>query len=145
MYICQANAMGKFYVKDFDSWHPLKKTINAHNSEDVPYFHEREIWFCYIGCNIGSEEDGKGVRYLRPVLIIKKFSKKLFIGIPLTTQVKKLEFYFPIGTIECKENVAMLNQIKPFSSKRLINKIGTLDHATFIATKKAASEYIFGS
>jgi hypothetical protein len=41
--------------------------------------------------------------------------------------------------------MAILSQARPFSSKRLINKVDVLSLGIFIETKKAASEYIFGS
>ena len=34
------------------------KAKNIDQAHGVVYFHEREIWFCYLGVNIGSEQDG---------------------------------------------------------------------------------------
>jgi mRNA interferase MazF len=59
-------------------------------------FQEREVWWCNIGVNIGDEEDGKSEFFSRPVLIIHKFNKKVFWGIPLTAQVKDNPNYHKI-------------------------------------------------
>jgi mRNA interferase MazF len=57
------------YIKDFDGWTVKKKEINA---AFVPvYVHEREVWFCLLGVNVGSEQDGKHELYERPVLVLR--------------------------------------------------------------------------
>ena len=43
--------------KDFDKWNESKKVIH-HNNEDK-FYHEREVWWCSLGINIGFEQDGK--------------------------------------------------------------------------------------
>ena len=35
--------------------------------------------------NIGFEQSGKGDEFLRPVLILKRLTKEMFFGIPLST------------------------------------------------------------
>ena len=78
-------------MKDFDSWNIQKKSIDG--SENKKTFHEREIWFIKIGENVGFEQNSKGDDFLRPVIILKKFSKNVFVGIPLTKTVKDTKFY----------------------------------------------------
>ena len=133
------------YKKDFDKWHPLKKKIDNHSAEDIPYYHERKIWFCSLGQNVGYEQDGKDEEFWRPVIIIKKYNKHLFFGIPLTSKVKSFPFYFGIGNVDGRAAMAIISQARPLSSKRLVNKIDTLNLTVFEALKKAASEYIFSS
>lgn len=79
------------YKKDFDEWNIQKKKID--NFENKKTFHEREIWFIKIGENIGFEQNGKGREFLRPIIVYKKFSKNVFLGIPLTRADKKGKFY----------------------------------------------------
>lgn len=43
--------------KDFDIWNSQKK--NIHKKENIPYFHDREIWYCTFGINVGVEQNGK--------------------------------------------------------------------------------------
>lgn len=132
------------YIKNFIAWATKKTSLDSIVDEDIPYFHEREIWYCSMGHNVGYEQDGKGAEYWRPVLIVKKYNKYLFTGIPLTSKIKNFPFYFGIGNVDSKNAMAILSQTRAYSSKRLINKIEMLDKAVFEATKKAASEYIFG-
>jgi hypothetical protein len=43
--------------KYFDKWNTRKKQIN--NSKKELYFNTREVWWIYMGINIGFEQDGK--------------------------------------------------------------------------------------
>jgi hypothetical protein len=36
------------------------------------YVHEREVWGCSLGANIGVEADGKHDNFERPVLVLMK-------------------------------------------------------------------------
>ena len=78
--------------KEFWKWHRLKEQLN--DRECQASFHEREIWFCSVGVNVGHEIDGKHEWFERPVLILSKLSNDTFWGIPLTTQPKEGRFYF---------------------------------------------------
>jgi mRNA-degrading endonuclease toxin of MazEF toxin-antitoxin module len=91
------------------------------------YFKEREIWWCHVGSNIGSEEDGKGINFERPVLILKKINTYLFLGVPLTTKNTDQYFKFRIN----KNNYVIWNQIRTFSSKRLTRKMSILSKNYF--------------
>lgn len=133
------------YIKDFITWSSKKIIVDAKEDKTIPYFQEREIWYCTMGCNVGYEQDGKGIEFWRPVLIVKKYNKYLFTGIPLTSKKKNFPFYFPLGMIDGHDAMAILSQTKAYSSKRLVNKIGMLNTDTYTDIKKAASEYIFGS
>ena len=65
-------------AKDFDKWNKRKKEI--HNRKDIPeFYHQREIWWCVMGTNVGVEADGKGNDYGRPVLVLKGFNKESFL------------------------------------------------------------------
>ena len=84
------------YQKDFDRWNVVKKNINAKNRK--VFFYEKEIWWMNIGVNVGSEQDGKGDLFMRPVFIYKKINGTTFVGIPLTTVNREdsmhVSFYF---------------------------------------------------
>jgi len=53
----------------FLNWSLKKEKL--HNRDKKIYFHEREIWWCSLGLNIGYEEDGKNDNYTRPILVLK--------------------------------------------------------------------------
>jgi hypothetical protein len=78
--------------KDFNKWSKLKIKLDQRSA--VPTFRQREIWWCHIGLNIGDEENGKSEKYHRPILVIKKFNRNIFLGIPLATQVKDNPYYY---------------------------------------------------
>ncbi|MDD4662203.1 MAG: type II toxin-antitoxin system PemK/MazF family toxin [Candidatus Pacebacteria bacterium] len=126
----------KFMTEDiFNKWNEQKKEID--NNEREIFFAEREIWNIKMGKNIGFEEDGKGEDFLRPVLILKKFSKEIFWGIPLTSSCKKeypqfyCSFIFKGG-----ESVAILTQIKLYSTRRLYYKMGRIGEKNFNLIKQ---------
>ena len=70
--------------KDFDKWNGKKKQLDA-NTDNLTDFHEREIWWCSIGVNVGFEQHSQTSDFSRPVVIVKKFTRDMFLGIPLTT------------------------------------------------------------
>ena len=113
--------------KDFKKWHDKKGNIDKVNKR--PFFHEREIWFCHLGLNIGFEQDGKGEDFLRPILIIRKFNNEIFWGVPLTRANKNLPFYFAF-TIQSETEgndekvTAILSQVRLIDAKRLRRMIG---------------------
>lgn len=127
--------------KDFKKWHKLKENIHKQKSEI--FFHEREIWWCSLGVNVGFEQDGSGDNFQRPVVIVKKFNLDACLIVPLTTTQKKGKYYFAIGEIDSKNATAVLSQVKFIDRKRLVNKAGILDEETFNRLFKAIIEVDF--
>ena len=77
--------------KNFFEWHRRKELIDQNFGR--LYFHEREVWWCSLGVNVGFEQDGKGEKFARPVLVFKKFNNECFWALPLTTKIKKNRFH----------------------------------------------------
>lgn len=122
-------------IKDFWKWHVIKRKTQL--KKERPFFHEREVWMCCLGANVGFEQDGRGEEFLRPILIFKKCNNEVFIGLPLTTSHKKGKYYFPIEPIAEKEHsTIILSQVRLIDAKRLKYKIGTLNFTEFEATKR---------
>jgi len=126
--------------KDFIEWHKVKR--NIHKRGERPFYHEREIWWCSVGENIGFEMDGKGEDFARPVLIIKGFSKEVFLCVPITTKPKIGKYYVDINFGDGKTRKAILSQIRLVDSKRLQEKITTLDEPHFKEIKRAVIRVI---
>ena len=126
--------------KNFDVWNNKKKII--HNQPAGPFCHERELWWCTLGLNIGFEQDGSNVEYRRPVLILKGLSKETCFVIPLTTSANIHKFRPSIGIVEGKEACALLSQIRVIDTKRLVNKIGYLDKEIFSNIRKTIKEML---
>lgn len=126
--------------KDFKVWTPLKQILN-NTDEPRLFFHEREIWYCHLGENIGFEQDGQGEQFLRPVIIIRKFNNEIFWGVPLTRAQKDLPFYFTFlihleGNQNNEKSTAILSQIRLIDSKRLRRMIGYILEKDFKILKK---------
>jgi mRNA interferase MazF len=94
-------------------------------------FHEREVWWCSLGANIGFEQDGSGDLFTRPVIVLSKFNLDVCIIVPLTARPKKGRYYFSVGNIAGRKAVAVLSQIRFIDRKRLTKKICSLDKKVF--------------
>lgn len=119
--------------KDFDRWNARKKFIEKEISS--PFYRETEIWWCRIGINLGSEQDGKGEDFRRPVLILRGFNQSTFFGVALIGRRKEGKYYFPLGIIGGKESSINLSQVRLMDSKRLQNRIAILDIQRFEQVK----------
>lgn len=125
-----------YVKKDFRNWSKNKEEINS--KEENKFYHSREVWWCALGLNIGFEQDGSGGSFVRPVLILKGFNKHVCLIIPLTTSNKINKYHICIGEIDKRESYLIMSQIRLIDTKRLINKICTLDKAKFENIRKIA-------
>lgn len=122
--------------KDFDDWNGKKKAINDRRS--APFYHEREVWWCALGVNVGSEQDGSSKEYRRPVLILRGFGRETCLVIPLTTSTRTHPLRPAIGLIDGKAATALLSQMRVIDTKRLVRKIEVLDAKVFEEIRKTA-------
>lgn len=125
--------------KRFDDWNSKKKHINS--EKNIKMFKERDIVFLSIGENVGFEQNGKGKDFLRPVLVYKKFSHNVFLGIPLTKTQKHTKFYFSFS-FKGQNSTAILSQIRLFDAKRVMYFYGRLGRETFGKLKKKLIEVL---
>jgi len=116
------------YIKDFDSWNTQAKILDSCVSNE--FFHEREIWWCALGVNIGSEQDGKNDSFERPVLIIRKIYSDLLLVAPLTSKIK--DEHDRISTNSSgQEGQILLSHLRTISNKRLLRKVCRIKEQTF--------------
>ena len=120
-------------LKLFDDWNIIKKGLEQNYR--VEFFKERQIWWCSIGQNLGSESYGKGRTFTRPVLIFKKLSSHIFLGLPLTTKIKQGSWYVVIRH-QSKDVTVLYHQARIFDKKRLVDSLGEVDDADFAKIKK---------
>ena len=99
----------------------------------------QKIWWCSVGTNVGAEICGKGKTRNRPVLILKKLSKRLFLGIPFTSK-KKRGSWFVNTDLSGKKQTVIIAQIRVMSSYRLHNKMGQLPGVDFARIKRQFHE-----
>jgi len=121
-------------MKDFDQWN--RKKIQVDKIENRPFFHEREIWFCHLGVNVGFEQDGSDEEFLRPVVVVRKFNNGIFLAVPLTRTEKKTQFYFSFSFGDNEKSTAILSQVKLLDGRRLSHKIGDIAENDFKELKK---------
>jgi len=120
-------------MKKYDQWNEVKKTVTKNNRKLG--IKPREIFWAKIGQNIGSEEYGKGKNFARPIIIIRKLTSDLFLGIPTTTNTKNNDYFHKFSYNSKQDGIievsAMIIQVKVFSTNRLMNKIGMIDKDNF--------------
>lgn len=123
--------MAREYIKEFDQWNERKKQADGKEIDRNLFLHEREVWWCSVGVNVGVEIDGKNNDFERPVLLIKKFNGLMFWGIPLTSKAKENPY---IVRVEHSRGVsyANLSQLRLLSSKRVLRKVGVISEKSFL-------------
>ena len=132
-------------MEKFDKWNEVKKHTQKKDFNFT--LKPREIFWVKIGQNIGSEEFGKGKDFLRPVIVIRQLTSGLFIGVPTTTTLKEDNDYFHKINYTDNSNKdikgsAMLLQLKTFSKKRLLSKVGKINQIEFEAIKEKLKRII---
>lgn len=132
----------------YDEWNEVKKTTSKESL--LVGFKPRDIFYIKMGHNLGYEQNGKGEDFVRPVIVLKKLNNHMFIGIPTSSQIKKGSFFYEFefeqrtanGSKKVKD-IAILAQIKTFSTKRLLNKIGVINKDEFEKLKDKLKGLIF--
>jgi mRNA interferase MazF len=102
---------------------PIKAGINKRGERGKNRGYKvGQIWWCSVGENVGHEEDGKGADFARPVLVVAGYSRRLFIGVPLSTTKNRGTHYHAFVADDGQESVALLMQIRAFDTARLRNR-----------------------
>ena len=133
------NLSARVVIKDFNGWNKEKKHVHHEGKQKL--CHEREIWWCAFGVNIGREQDGRGDNFERPVAILKKLSPDTFVALPLSTK-KRLEKFQSKVTYGILVNFALLDQVRVLDTKRLLRKIGSVDQEEFEAMRNKLKEFL---
>lgn len=123
----------------FDDWNEHKKMLDENHH--IPTFKPREIWWASIGINVGHEQNGKGKRFNRPVLVVRKFNHRLFWGVPLSTQIKSSLHYHQFSFMG-KPQSALLTQLRLWDGTRLTHKMGRLAEKEFLEISAALKNYL---
>jgi mRNA interferase MazF len=129
--------------KDFDTWNEEKKVINVRQDTPQMFFKEQEIWWSYIGLNVGYEQDGKGDGFVRPILVIKKFGSDTFVALPLTTKTRTRSYLVPCTSLDGVFRQANITQLKTLDVKRLRDRITFASQESFVEIRKAVREIFF--
>lgn len=101
---------------------------------EPPFFKEREVWWTSVGANVGHEQGGKNSNFERPVLVLRKFNKHIFWGIPQSSRGKVGKYYYQTED-GGKSYSLILSQLRVFSSRRLLRKLRTISSPEFTEIK----------
>jgi mRNA interferase MazF len=127
--------------KDFEEWHRKKAVL--HKKTKTVFFHEREIWWCALGANVGYELDGKSDLFTRPILVLKKFTKTTFWAVPLTTKKKQGTYYYTLSSrVGGRRTTAVLHQLRLVDARRLSDRLGYAGRQDFENIKKSVSDFL---
>lgn len=121
-------------MKKFDEWNEEKKKIDSGTFRR--FYHVREIWWCYLGENIGYEHNGTGPGFARPVLVVKTVSRESCLVIPLTSSSSNHKMRIKIDN----KSSVVISQIRIVDVKRFSSKILKLNKAKFVDITKAIRE-----
>ncbi len=115
--------------KHFLEW--IHDKISIDKKDRCLQIKQSEVYWCALGENVGDEENGKGGKFRRPVLIFKKFNNNIFWGIPMTTKNKDNKYYIKILLRDVEQSV-IISQLRVLDTKRLDSKIGYISKLDFI-------------
>jgi mRNA interferase MazF len=124
--------------KNFDEWNEVKKKIDLKQNRPISY-HEGDIWWINMGTNIGVENNGKGINFGRPVLVIKKINYFSCLVIPLSSKRKEGYFYREF-TFKNIKNTLLFNQIRIVDTSRFIDLIGEVSENKLRGVKSSFVE-----
>ena len=127
-------------INRFLAWIGVKQKL-AEREHKPPLLREGDLWWCGIGENVGIEVNGKSRDFTRPVIIVKKFGRLGFLGVPTTTK-KRAGTWYVSFTHKGVEETALLSQVRIFSYKRLHTKMGELDGEDLRKVKKALARLL---
>ncbi len=116
-------------IKHFIDWILTKIIIDKTPRNDL-IINEGQVYWCFMGENVGFEQNGKGEYFHRPVLVFKKFSNYIFWGIPMSTKNKDNKYYIKI-LLKDVEQSAIISQLRVLDSKRLYLFIGYISKQDF--------------
>lgn len=122
-------------LKQFLEWIGIKEAIHNRDTKP-PFFKEGEMWWAHMGENIGSEVDGKGESFTRPLIVYRKLGAYTLLAVPTSTKIKIGTWYVSFRHKGIDE-IALLSQIRVILYKRLKEKVGTLDDADMEKIRKA--------
>ena len=99
------------------------------------YYKEGEIFWVSVGMNIGQEQNGKGLNFTRPVLVVKGYNERLFFGLPLSNTKRRGPYYYPI-TLDGEERAILLSQGSKYDTARIIG------HSIYSVSKEELEQIV---
>lgn len=126
------------YYKDFDGWNIVKKRIQEEKRN--VYIRAGEIRWIVMGVNVGTEIDGKGVSFTRPVLILHVIGSHLALVMPMSTKVKEMAGYIPFKWKNESRSLCV-HQVRVISQKRVLARSGRISENRLHEIKKHICDF----
>lgn len=126
-------------MDNFSEWNEVK--IKTNNKKSTIRIREGEVRWCRVGKNIGSEVQGKGDEFIRPILVLKKFTGDSFLGVPLTSKIFTGSWYYIVNQKGVDRSL-ILNQARLFDRKRLQEKMFEVSEKELLKIKQKFCELI---
>ncbi len=149
---CATFVRMKRIEKNYKKWMGVKAKVNC--SKKLQRINEGDVVWVAVGENVGVEIDGKGQKYSRPVLVLKKHTNRSFTGVPLTSKQHNGTWYTGFE-FQGKKQVAVLVQTRLMDTARVYSRMGRLsrkdyssilnNYVKLIVGKKYALAYKLGS
>jgi mRNA-degrading endonuclease toxin of MazEF toxin-antitoxin module len=130
----------KELLKTFVDWTKLK--IKLHSSQVKVYPKPKAIWWASLGQNIGVEINGKNEKFERPVVVIKVFNNLGVLVAPISSTIKKGEYFIEFTNTDGERNIINMSQIKSISSQRFIRYVGELSNEDFEKVKEVYLSFV---
>jgi mRNA interferase MazF len=127
------------FEKDFDGWNAFKKRLHGRAVYGVA--HPREVWWCALGANVGSEIDGKHDNFERLVLVLRVYNRETLLIAPMTSKPGGGSFNKKV-TMRMRESWVNLTQIRVISTRRLLRKIDDISFEQFQDVRRSLSAFI---
>jgi mRNA-degrading endonuclease toxin of MazEF toxin-antitoxin module len=123
----------KNMTKKFDEWNEQKKKVESKLKPQ--YIHDGEVWMSYVGVNIGTESDGVGLEFMRPVVILKRVRFQQIWVVPLSTQNNE-DYILLNFAYKGKINYANILQLKTLDTARLGYNMGKASEEDLLLIKQ---------
>lgn len=130
----------KELLKTFVDWTKLK--IRLHSSQVKVYPKSKAIWWASLGQNIGVEINGKNEKFERPVVVIKVFNNLGALVAPISSTIKKGEYFIEFTNSDNERNIINMSQIKSISSQRFIRYVGKLSNEDFEKVREVYLSFV---
>ena len=96
-----------------------------------------------MGVNVGSEVMGKGAKFTRPVIVLRKLSQEACVVLPTTSQPPPhLGSWYHQMHFNGRDQFVMLHQIKMVSVRRFGSRMLELPEPDFVAIQNAVKNLL---
>lgn len=127
---------------NFDAWNEIKQVTDMRT--EPRNVSVGDVVFIRMGKNVGYEEDGKGDSFLRPVVVLRKYNKSIFTGIPLTTKEKTSVYYYDMGLVGGVHNHAIVSQLRLYDTKRVEYPAGHAGKEVMRGLRERVAQVVVG-